>query len=88
MRCYFYILQSQQDGTYYTGYTCDDLVERVAKHNRPHKGYTGKKRPWRLVYSEIFDTKKEAMAREKEVKGWKSRVLLEGLIQSKNFNRQ
>jgi len=27
---------------YYVGYTCDDLKERLRKHNTNHKGYTGR----------------------------------------------
>ena len=32
------------------------------------------------MYSELFESKKEAMAREKQLKNWKNRERLEALI--------
>ncbi|MCX6327096.1 MAG: GIY-YIG nuclease family protein, partial [Bacteroidia bacterium] len=37
-------------------------------------------RPWLLVYSEQYQTKKEAMLRENQLKNWKNRERLETLI--------
>jgi len=37
---------------------------------------------WIIVYSETFPGKSEAMAREKQLKGWKSRKAIEGLFDS------
>jgi putative endonuclease len=37
------------------------------------RGYTIKYRPWTLVFSERFDTKAEAMKREKALKGGQGR---------------
>lgn len=64
---YTYILQCA-DGTLYTGYTTD-LERRVAAHNAG-KGakYTRGRRPVRLVYSERFETEREAMSREWHLK--------------------
>ena len=80
MTCYFYILQNQHDFSFYIGHTCDDINERIAKHNRPHKGYINSKRPWKIVYSEIYQSKHEALNREKQVKAWKNRKKLQDLI--------
>jgi putative endonuclease len=44
-----YILQSEMDGSYYVGSSADP-VDRLAKHNRPHKGYTASKQPWKLGF--------------------------------------
>ena len=33
-----------------------------------------------MKYSEIFETNKEAINREKQIKGWKSKKLIEKLI--------
>ena len=35
-----YILHSSTSNKYYIGYTGDSLESRLAKHNRPHKGFT------------------------------------------------
>ena len=88
MPCYCYILQSEKDNSFYIGYSCDDLSERVAKHNRPHRGYTASKQPWKLVYNEEYATKKEAMNREKEIKSWKSHQRIEELISKEDSSRK
>ena len=60
---YIYILECA-DNTLYTGYT-NDLDNRLKAHNAG-KGakYTKSRLPVKLVYSETFDNKKEAMSRE------------------------
>ena len=64
---YTYILECS-DGTYYTGWT-NDLDHRLKSHNAGTGGkYTRPRRPVRLVYYEIFDTKQEAMRREYAIK--------------------
>ncbi|EPR69411.1 hypothetical protein ADICYQ_1513 [Cyclobacterium qasimii M12-11B] len=69
---------------FYIGATCDDLKERVRKHNSNHKkGFTGTVGDWEVIYSESFETKEEAFAREREVKKWKSRKKILDLLNSK-----
>ena len=67
MEYYIYILECS-DKTLYTGYT-NDLEKRVKAHNEG-KGakYTKSRLPVKLVYSEAFDDKKEAMSREWYIK--------------------
>lgn len=56
------------DNTFYTGWT-NDLDARLDAHNCGLGAkYTKGRRPVRLVYKEIFDTKQEAMKRECEIK--------------------
>lgn len=59
----FYVLECK-DGSYYAGYT-NDLVKRVKVHNEG-KGakYTRAKRPVTCIYSELYETKQEAMQAE------------------------
>ncbi len=80
MEYYFYILYSPARDRYYTGYT-NNLHERIRKHNSNHKGFTGKIGDWSLVYKELYQSKPEACKREKDVKGWKSRKMIEQLIE-------
>jgi putative endonuclease len=67
MSYYCYILLCS-DGTLYCGYT-NDLEKRVKTHNRG-KGakYTRRRTPVKLVYSEEFKTKSEALKREHQIK--------------------
>ena len=80
MEFYVYILFSASRNSYYIGFTGDELSERVRKHNTNHKGFTGGHGDWALVYWEIYTLKADAMKREKQIKGWKSRKLIEKLI--------
>jgi putative endonuclease len=56
------------DGTYYTGYTTD-IGKRVRAHN-DGKGakYTMSRLPVRIVHTEEFGSKSEAMKREAAIK--------------------
>lgn len=65
---YCYVLRCS-DGSLYAGYTTD-LKRRVWEHNNSSKGakYTSGRRPCKLVYYEVFDTKSEALRREIEIK--------------------
>jgi putative endonuclease len=76
---YVYILQSLKDFSFYVG-QCDDLDCRMSKHVDGMSKYTSPKRPLRLVYFEVFDSRTEAIKREKEIKSKKSRKYIEGLI--------
>ena len=75
-----YILFSQNRNRYYIGYTGDVIQERLRKHNSNHKGFTGSKADWIIVYTENYNDKKEAMHRELEIKAWKSSKRIEQLI--------
>lgn len=75
---YTYMVECR-DGTLYTGWT-NNIEKRVEDHNRG-KGakYTRARKPVTLVYYETFETKKEAMRREYEIKQM-SRLQKEKLI--------
>tara|TARA_Y100000310_G_scaffold343708_1_gene452636 strand:- start:4941 stop:5189 length:249 start_codon:yes stop_codon:yes gene_type:complete len=79
---YFVYLVECRDKTYYCGYS-SDLEKRVKTHNEG-KGakYTKRRRPVKLVYSEDFETKSEAMKRELQIKSY-SRKMKEDLVFSK-----
>ncbi|WDV44490.1 GIY-YIG nuclease family protein [Clostridiaceae bacterium M8S5] len=64
---YTYILRCS-DGTYYTGWTTD-LKKRLKAHNgKIASKYTRGRTPVNLTYYEEFETKKEAMKREVQIK--------------------
>jgi len=79
-----YILFSPTLNKYYVGYTGDNLEERLRKHNSNHKGYTGGLGDWKMVYEENFELKEIASQREKQIKAWKSRKMIEKLIDSEH----
>ena len=76
---FVYILHSKIIDKYYVGST-DDLEWRLKRHNMGWGRFTKRGIPWELVYHENFDTKSEALKREKEIKNKKSRIYIENLI--------
>ena len=57
-------------GTFYVGQT-DDLDRRVAEHESGAiKGFTSERLPVKLVWSEEFPTRLEALEAERKLKGW------------------
>ena len=80
MGCYVYMLRCADDSFYVGSATGDDLNRRIIEHQigaRP--GYTFTRRPVTLVWSEHFDRITDAIAVERQVKGW-SRAKKEALI--------
>jgi putative endonuclease len=68
------------DGAYYVGTTRADLERRVGEHNAgTFEGWTKKRRPVALVFSQSFDRIEDAIAAERQLKGW-SRAKKEALI--------
>ncbi len=63
MMYYAYELRSLKDGTHYYGST-SDLEKRLREHNAGKAKYTKGHRPYEVVHSESFSTKKEAATRE------------------------
>src|SRR5690242_467835 len=79
MGAWVYILRCA-DGSYYTGTTRADLEQRVAEHQSGHfAGFTSTRRLVTLVFSEYFDAITDAIAAERQIKGW-SRAKKEALI--------
>ncbi len=84
MSFYVYILRCA-DGSYYLGHT-DDLEARIAAHHMGAiEGHTRIRRPVTLVFADEFPSREDALARERQVKGW-SRAKKEALIKG-NWSR-
>jgi len=79
MKYYIYVLRSNIKDKYYVGST-GNLEDRLNRHNSGKSKYTKGGIPWKLVYIEEYNTRSEAVQREKQLKSWKSRVRLEKLI--------
>ena len=80
MGAFVYLLRCA-DGSYYVGTaTGDDLTRRIAEHSSgAYPGYTSTRRPVHLVWSEHFARITDAIAVERQVKGW-TRAKKEALI--------
>ena len=61
---YAYILKSLKDGGFYYG-SSKDLEKRLKNHNSGKVKYTKGHKPYLLHYKELFETRREAMSREK-----------------------
>ncbi|NVO21565.1 MAG: GIY-YIG nuclease family protein [Bacteroidetes bacterium] len=77
-----YILFSLSLNKYYIGSTSDSLERRIHKHLTNHHGYTAKAKDWAIVYSEEALDNSAALKRESQIKKWKSRKMIEVLINS------
>jgi putative endonuclease len=76
---YTYIIYSPSLDKYYVGYT-QNLELRIERHNSSWGKFTSSGIPWKLVYSESFAKKSEAIKRENEIKKKRSRKYIERLI--------
>jgi len=80
MSAYLYILRCA-DGSYYVGTTRGGLEERLAEHEAgAFDGHTARRRPVILVFHQHFERIEDAVAAERQVKGWR-REKKEALIQ-------
>ena len=67
-----YVLRSEKDNTHYYGHT-KNLDIRLSNHNSGKVRYTKSRRPWKVIYSEEYETKSEAYRRElffKSIEGY------------------
>ncbi|WP_278034089.1 GIY-YIG nuclease family protein [Flavobacterium nitratireducens] len=75
MGYFVYVLESEVDGRLYKGHT-SDIDKRIIEHNSGKTKSTKGYKPWRLVYFEEFDTREEAVLREKYLKTGSGREFL------------
>jgi len=67
---YIYLLQCA-DNSIYTGIT-NDLARRLSEHkNKKGGNYTSSHKAQKIIYTEKFSTKSEALKRESEIKSWR-----------------
>ena len=81
MQYFVYILYSETLDRYYVGSSANP-EKRLRKHLSNHAGFTGKAKDWIIRYTECFESKTQALMREKQLKGWKNRSLIEELIRN------
>ncbi len=74
-----YILYSFEHQKHYTGFTTN-LAQRLLSHNELGKGWTVRYRPWKLIFTKEFITKREAMDYEKWLKTGVGRNFIKTLL--------
>ncbi len=77
-----YIIYSKVLDQYYVGFS-GNLEDRLFRHNNSGSKSTKRASDWTLVYEESYATRSEAMKREQEIKGKKSRQYIDLLIEKR-----
>ena len=70
-----YYIKSSMNGDLYIG-SCEDLRVRFHRHNAGYVKSTKSYRPWKLLGYEKFNTRQEAVKREKFLKTGQQKELL------------
>jgi len=79
MKFYIYILRSEVDNIRYVG-SGENVEERLRRHNKGDCQFTKGHRPWKIVYQEEYNTRGEAVKREKFLKTGQGRKLLDNIL--------
>lgn len=75
-----YVLKSISFDKIYIGFT-SNLEARIIAHNHPkNKGWTKSFMPWRLIYSERYSLKSDALKREKQLKSGQGRKFIHEVL--------
>ena len=64
---YIYVIKSENDNKLYTGLT-NDLKRRLNEHNNGLVYSTKLRRPFKLIYYEVYASEKDARIRESNLK--------------------
>ena len=64
---YVYLLQSIKNKSIYIGYS-SNLKQRLNQHNNGENTSTKKDKPWKLIYYEAYQSKEDAISRERRLK--------------------
>ncbi len=78
---YTYVLQSEIDNQFYSGFT-KDLKLRFMQHEKGLVPSTKNRRPLRLVYYEACLNQEDATRREKYFKTYKGRMFIKNRLKS------
>ena len=77
---FVYIIFSATGDCYYRGFS-ENPLNRLEQHKSGQSRYTSKFADWELVFVECFETKREALIREKVVKKY-SKAQIKNLVGS------
>ncbi|MFA5888771.1 MAG: GIY-YIG nuclease family protein [Candidatus Paceibacterota bacterium] len=74
-----YVLRSLRNKKGYIGYTGKTAVERLTEHNNGSNKFTSQNGPYKLIYTESYALKVEAIKRERFLKSGKGREFLNNI---------
>jgi putative endonuclease len=80
MSYFVYIIKSNY-GRFYIGQT-SDITSRIHSHNNGLCKSTKLGAPWKIIHIEVFESRSEAMIREKQIKSYKGGKAFKKLIAS------
>jgi putative endonuclease len=83
---YVYVLKSNKTGRRYVG-SCENVSERLQRHNLGHSKATLHGVPWILLHIEEFGSRAEATRKERYFKSGRGRDELDKLPKSLNGRR-
>ncbi|MDD3607868.1 MAG: GIY-YIG nuclease family protein [Candidatus Moranbacteria bacterium] len=78
-----YVLRSLKNSKRYVGYTSKDSLERLREHNCGCNKWARENKPFRLIYTEKYEIKKEAIRGENFLKSGRGRKWLDENIDNK-----
>lgn len=81
MYYYVYVLFSEIDGQFYTGYT-NNLIRRLDEHNNGKVISTKNRRPLNLIYWEGCLHQQDATRREKYLKSGNGKIYLKSRLRN------
>ncbi len=74
---YVYVLKNNIS-KHYVGHT-NNIERRIIEHNSGMSPYTKNKGPWEIIYTETYESRGEAMKREKFLKSGKGREFIKSI---------
>jgi len=78
---YTYVLKSEKDGLFYTGFT-KDLKLRLKQHEKGEVESTKDRKPLKLIYYEACLEQADALKREKYLKSYHGKMFLKNRLKS------
>ncbi|RJP61292.1 MAG: GIY-YIG nuclease family protein, partial [Ignavibacteriales bacterium] len=77
-------LKSENKERYYIGHSAN-VEKRLSEHNSGKTKSTKAYVPWKIIYTEEYQTKSEAYKREIEIKSYKSGIKFKNLISTERW---
>ena len=81
-----YVLRSEKNKKRYVGYTSKDPLVRLREHNSGCNKYTKENGPFKLMGTELFETKTDAIKREHFLKSGQGRLFLNKVLSGDEKN--
>lgn len=72
---YVYFLKSLKNNDIYIG-SCQDVSVRLLRHNNGYVRSTKSYKPWKLLYYENFNSRSDAVKKEKFYKTHEQRIII------------